>query len=147
MGTDGTKISRNTASEHLPRLAREYFINVDRGDPALLGMFTDDATVYFPKYGFAHGKQQIVEFVTQLTTAVIRFRHPQDQMTVMQQGSRVVVEGVEEGELAGGVPFPGQARSGGRMCNVFEFEGSLIKRLHIYTDPDFAGQYQALFEN
>lgn len=66
---------------------------------------------------------------------------------MIQDGSRVVVEGVEEGELAGGIPFPGQARSGGRMCNVFEFEGNLIKRLHIYADPDFAGQYQALFED
>jgi hypothetical protein len=23
------------------------------------------------------------------------------------------------------------------FCNVFEFEGELIKRVHIYADPDF----------
>ncbi|WP_405833295.1 hypothetical protein [Streptomyces sp. NBC_01176] len=27
------------------------------------------------------------------------------------------------------------------FCNVFEFEGERIKRLHIYEDPDFAGTH------
>jgi hypothetical protein len=47
--------------------------------------------------------------------------------------------------LTSGVPFPGDARSSGLFCNVFEFRGKLISRLHIYADPDFAGQQPALF--
>ena len=27
-----------------------------------------------------------------------------------------------------------------RLCNVFEFRGDLICRMHIYLDPDYGGE-------
>ncbi|MBJ2121655.1 hypothetical protein I6N91_11770 [Arthrobacter sp. MSA 4-2] len=126
-------------------LAKEYFRKVDSGDPNLLDMFTDDTEIFFPKFGIARGKAEIVPFLVGLGSAVTSFDHPEARMTFTSSDNRVVVEGAESGMLASGVPFPGDARSSGLFCNVFEFRGRLISRLHIYADPDLAGQQPALF--
>jgi hypothetical protein len=34
---------------------------------------------------------------------------------------------------------------GGHFCNVFEFRGDLISRVHIYLDPDYASEDQPRF--
>ena len=52
-------------------------------------------------------------------------------------GPYVVVEGREKGMTKQGVAWPDNVISYGLFCNVFEFEGNLIKRVHIYVDPDF----------
>ncbi|WP_017748448.1 hypothetical protein [Scytonema hofmannii] len=36
-----------------------------------------------------------------------------------------------------GVALPDGIVSQGLFCNVFEFDGVLIRRMHIYVDPDF----------
>ena len=41
--------------------------------------------------------------------------------------------------------WPDPERSEGRYCNVFGFRDLLIKRLHIYADPDFAGADRSRF--
>ena len=84
-------------------------------------------------------------FLVGLGAEVASFQHPEDRMVFTQEGNRVVVEGAETGTLASGVPFPGDARSAGLFCNVFEFQGRLISRLHIYADPDLAGLQPGLF--
>lgn len=33
-----------------------YFRKVDARDPTVLDLFTDDAQMFFPKFGLAHGK-------------------------------------------------------------------------------------------
>jgi hypothetical protein len=33
----------------------------------------------------------------------------------------------------------------GRFCNVFEFKGDLISRVHIYLDPDYVSEDQPRF--
>ncbi|WP_294563243.1 nuclear transport factor 2 family protein [uncultured Arthrobacter sp.] len=131
--------------DELLRLAKEYFRKVDAGDPSLLDLFTEDARAYYPQFGTTHGKEELVRLVQALTTAVSRFNHDERSMVVTQSGNRVVVEGVETGTLSDGTPFPGESRSGGRMCNVFEFRGTLISRLHIYADPDLAGRHSDMF--
>ncbi|GFN01174.1 hypothetical protein Sfulv_59840 [Streptomyces fulvorobeus] len=60
---------------------------------------------------------------------------------MLTSGSHVVVEGAEKGTTTSGVDFPDGVYSFGLFCNVFEFEGELIKRLHIYVDPDFANTH------
>lgn len=75
------------------------------------------------------------------TGAVRRFVHHQRAMIFTQAGDRLVVEGTRTGVVADGTPWPAGARSEGRYCNVFEFRGALIRRLHIYADPDFADRY------
>ncbi len=127
------------------RIVKEYFRRVGAGDPSLLDLFADDAQAFFPKFGVAEGKAEFVTLVQGLTSAVARFFHDEDLMVFTQGGNRTVVEGFEVGELADGTPFPGSAKSGGRFCNVFEFRGSLISRMHVYADPDLAGKHNDLF--
>jgi hypothetical protein len=43
--------------------------------------------------------------------------------------------------LADGRSWPAGGRTEGRYCNVFEFRGPLICRLHIYADPGFAERH------
>jgi ketosteroid isomerase-like protein len=126
-------------------LTQEYFRRVDSGAPDLLDLFTEDTQIFFPRFGYAHGKAEIVPFLVGLTAAVASFNHPQDRMIFTQGGSRVVVEGAENGILASGLPFPGNARSAGLFCNVFEFRDHLISRMHVYADPDLAGVQPELF--
>jgi hypothetical protein len=130
--------------EHI-RLAKEYFTKVDNGDPTLLTMFTDDAQFFFPKFGTVHGKDQIARTAQILMSAVTQFYHQQKFMVFTQSGNRLVVEGIESGYLADETQFPGNSLSEGRYCNVFEFDGLLISRLHVYADPDFAGQHKNPF--
>jgi len=131
--------------DDLIAITKEYFRRVDSGAPNLLDLFTDDTQIFFPRFGYAHGKEEIVPFLVGLAAGVVSFQHPVDRMVFTQEGNRIVVEGAENGELTSGVPFPGDARSAGLFCNVFEFQGSLISRLHIYADPDLAGLQPALF--
>lgn len=132
-----------TADEQI-RIAKAYFAKVDAGDTTLLEMFTKDVQAYFPKIGTTHGRSELVTLVQTLTSVVPRFAHDPRRMVFTQQGSRLVVEGIETGEFADGTAWPAGAKSEGRYCNVFEFDGNLIQRLHIHVDPDFAGRYDDL---
>jgi ketosteroid isomerase-like protein len=127
------------------RLAKTYFSKVDAGDGDLLGLFTEDVQAYFPKIGTTRGKAELVQLVQRLTRVVPRFAHDPALMVFTREGSRLVVEGTETGVFADGTPWPVGAGSEGRYCNVFDFEGPLIRRLFIYVDPDFAGRYDNLF--
>ena len=132
-------------SDEQMSIVKDYFKKVGAGDPTLLDLFTDDAQAFFPKRGVINGKGEFVTFVQALGAAVSRFFHDPELMVFTQGGNRTVVEGIEVGELADGTPFPGDAKSAGRFCNVFEFRGSLISRMHIYADPDLAGKHNDLF--
>ncbi|AWB92256.1 nuclear transport factor 2 family protein [Aeromicrobium chenweiae] len=123
--------------ERMVELAQQYFRLVDGEEGSLPGMFTDDARVFFPKYGTARGPGQFAELAGGLLRSQKFFRHDVDTMVFTAEGSRLVVEGLEAGEAADGRPWPAHPRSEGRYCNVFEFAGELITRLHIYADPDF----------
>ena len=50
---------------------------------------------------------------------------------------RSIGEGTVTGELRSGPTFPDRLISFGMFCNIFEFEGALIKRVNIDEDPDF----------
>ena len=126
-------------------LAKQYFARVDAGDPRLLDMFTEDVQIYFPTFGIAHGKDEARRFVLGLTVTVSTFSHDPARMIFTHSGDRLAVEGVETGFFADGRDFPGYARSGGLFCNIFEFRETLFSRLHIYTDPDYAGMHTDLF--
>lgn len=117
--------------------AIEYFRRVDRADPTVLDLFTDDATMYFPKLGVAHGKAQIGLFAQGFGAEIVEIEHDIAHFTILPSGDFVVVEGQEKGRTLSGGAWPDGAYSQGRFCNVFAFEGELIKRVHIYADPDF----------
>lgn len=126
-------------------LAKEYFLRVDSQDVELLSMFTEDAQVYFPKVGTVHGKVEISKLIRVVGGVVELFVHDVESMIFTQAGNRLVVEGKETGVLVDGTQWPVSARSEGRYCNVFEFRGNLISRMHVHADPDFAGQHDDLF--
>ena len=126
-------------------LVKEYFRKVDTGATDLFDMFAEDAQVFFPGFGVARGKSEILKMVVGLSSALSTFEHDESRMTFTQDNNRLVVEGAEAGTFVDGKPFPGDARSGGLFCSVFEFEGTLFSRMHIYADPDLAGQRPALF--
>jgi len=128
------------APEEQIELAKLYFRRVDEGDPALVDMFTEDVQSFFPKYGTAHGLQEHKELAAGLTGNQVAFHHDVSSMVFTQSGNRLVVEGLESGTRADGLVWPSHPRIEGRYCNVFEFRGRLISRLHIYVDPDFAGE-------
>ncbi|MBC7841708.1 MAG: nuclear transport factor 2 family protein [Gemmatimonadaceae bacterium] len=143
--TENWMSSDQTTVDQQIRLAKAYFAKVDAGDETLLDMFTEDVQAYFPKIGTTRGKADLVHLVQTLTSVVGRFEHDPSRMVFTHQGTRLVVEGFEAGQYADGTPFPAGAKSEGRYCNVFEFTGTLINRLHIHADPDLAGQFDGRF--
>jgi hypothetical protein len=127
--------------KHREEITVDYFRRVDVGDPTVIDLFTEDAQMFYPKFGFAQGKAQIGAFAQGLNRGLASLRHEIEGFTVLSSGNYVVVEGAENGTTRSGVDFPDGVSSFGLFCNVFEFEGDLIKRLHIYVDPDFAGTH------
>jgi hypothetical protein len=132
-----------TGSEksELEEVAVQYFRLVDAGDPAVIDLFVDDAQMFYPKFGYARGKAEIGAFARGLSRGVSRLHHEIDDFNVIAIGEYVVVEGAEHGLTSSGIDFPDGRSSFGVFCNVFEFEGALIKRVHIYVDPDFASTH------
>lgn len=123
------------------QVAIDYFRLVDAGDPAVLDLFADDASMFFPKLGVARGKEQIGAFAQGIGEWVSSLNHDIDTFNVLTVGNTVVVEGSEGGRTASGVDFPDGVATFGLFCNVFEFDGSLISRMNVYVDPDFAGTH------
>lgn len=122
-------------------IAINYFRMVDAGNPEVIDLFTEDARMFYPKFGIAKGKAQIGAFAQGLGRGVASLEHDIGGLTVLSSGDYVIVEGAEKGTTTSGVDFPDGVSSFGLFCNVFEFEGELIKRIHIYVDPDFANTH------
>ncbi len=118
-------------------VARAYFRLVDGGEGSLPDLFAADCQVFFPKYGTAKGREQLGELAAGLLRTQNFFRHDLDSTIFTAEGDRLAVEGLVTGESADGRAWPAHPRNEGRYCNVFEFSGSLISRLHVHEDPDF----------
>ncbi|WNG30925.1 nuclear transport factor 2 family protein [Cystobacter fuscus] len=122
------------------RAVQEYFRKVDRREPGVLELFTDDVQLFFPKFGVSRGKAELARFSRLLTGYLESLEHDIEGFRYVVSGDSVVVEGTERGVTRGGVHWPDNDISQGRFCNVFEFEGPLIRRVHIYVDPDFTSE-------
>jgi len=120
-------------------LLLEYFRLADQGRPEVLELFHEDVELYFPKFGFGVGRQAFVEFVRGFEGALEFIRHDYDNLTFIPAGDHIVVEGTSQGKLSGHTWVGGET-SGGRFCNVFTFRDDRIATLHIYLDPDYAGE-------
>jgi ketosteroid isomerase-like protein len=126
-------------------IAMNYFRKVDNGDPSILDLMTEDVQIYFPKFGVGYGKAAVAEAAAGMMSTLRSIEHDFDRMTIISSGDFVVVEGFEKGVSIEGIEWPVPDRSEGRYCNVFEFRGDLIKRVHIYVDPDFTSTHQERF--
>lgn len=120
--------------------AVNYFRYVEVGDPRLLTLFKDDVTLYWPKVGMVHGKDEIGLLAQGFgALEVAHMEHDIKNFNIMPSGDYVVIEGQVKGTTTSGEAFPNNPYSHGRFCNVFKFDGDLIKSVHVYQDPDFNG--------
>ncbi|QRK08844.1 nuclear transport factor 2 family protein [Archangium violaceum] len=119
------------------RAVQDYFRKVDLRDPGIMELFTDDVQLFFPKFGVSRGKAGLARFSQLLTSYLESIEHDIEGFRYVVSGDSIVVEGTERGVTRDGVHWPDNEISQGRFCNVFEFEGPLIRRVHIYVDPDF----------
>lgn len=128
----------STATTHdTVAIAKEYFARLDSGSPSLLDLFTEDAQIYFPKFGVGHGRTAIAEILSGLGGRIQSIEHASDSFVYVRSGNRLAVEGTSRGVLKDGARWAAGETPAGRFCNVFEFRGNLICRVHIYLDPDY----------
>ncbi|WP_018440920.1 nuclear transport factor 2 family protein [Trinickia symbiotica] len=129
------KDSRNVAT------VKEYFVRGDAGCDDIFDLLSDDFKFYFPKFGLGSGKAEFKEFVTGLMSAVKSITHDIGGMKFFEGENIVVVEGVTRGVYHDGTSWSGGETPGGRFCSIYEFSGDgLIKRMHIYVDPDYTSR-------
>jgi ketosteroid isomerase-like protein len=126
------------------RVAREYFIRADQGRQDVLDLFTGDAEIYFPKFGFGQGRASLFEMVKGFEGSLESIQHDYDTMIFIPSENYLVVEGTSHGSMSG-KSWAGGKTPGGRFCNVFTFRDQRIASSHIYLDPDYTGEDEARF--
>jgi len=114
-----------------------YFEKIDKGefDDQYYQLFTEDLELYFPKFEFAFGKEGIKEFGQMINGFVAELSHERKDFKYVISENFVVVEGKEN--RIHDKKCSDNIISFNKFCNVFEFEGELIKRVHVYLDCDF----------
>ncbi len=120
-------------------VAAAYFKRLDLGGD-IFELFADDAYLWFPKHRPARGLPEIRQLVADIVPLWKWVEHAVPYFNYVVDGSMVVVEGRSRGELSSGGVWTEDDASGGRFCNVFEIRDGKIQRLHIYLDPDYAGE-------
>lgn len=123
-------------------LVKTYFRLMDAGSEAILDLVTDDAEIGFPKYGVGKGKDAFHRLWSGFSD-IAGIEHV--LTNIIQSGEFIAVEGLTNGRGKDGRTWQGGSTPGGRFCNVFEFRGDLIARVHVYLDPDYFGDDQAAF--
>lgn len=119
------------------RVIDVYFRGADSRDPAWFDLFTEDVELFFPKVGLTRGKAAVAEFAGRLAAELESLEHDIPGLRKIVAGDTIVVEGTEAGVTRAGLRWPDGVVSQGRFCDVFEFDGTLIRSIHIYVDPDF----------
>ena len=124
-------------------MIRQFFRYADAGDVRALDFYTDDVELTYPKFGTAVGKAAVKTFITHMSGVFRKLEHDIEGLSFIEDGNRIAVEGREWGEMADGSPFPDGKVSHGLFCNVYEFDGDLIRAVRIYVDPDFTSSDDA----
>lgn len=66
--------------------------------------------------------------------------HDIDNFNYIVSENFVVVEGTEKGVTQSDKEWPDHKIAFGKFCSIFEFDKDLIKRMHIYVDPDLTSE-------
>jgi len=125
-------------------IAQEYFKRFDTGGD-VLALFSEDATVHFPKWGIAQGKPAIAEMFGQIAALFTDIRHYPEYLSFIIEGDVVVTEGLTAGTAANGTQWRPGFSHAGRFVDVFEIRDHLIDRCFIYLDPDYGGEDTARY--
>lgn len=142
--TTNTTRQESPSDEEKITIATEYFVRSDQGRPDVLDLFHEDVELYFPKFGFAQGRQSLFELVNGFAGALEFIKHDYENLSFIPSGDTLVVEGTSRGAMSG-KSWNGGDTPGGRFCNVFKFRGDRIASVHIYLDPDYTGEDEARF--
>ena len=126
-------------------VAIEYFRLLDARDARLFDLFADDAEFYYPKYGRGVGKAALGEIAAKLGEVRASAEHDVESYLFLGSGEHLAVEGTTTGVLKDGRRWAAGETPAGRFCNVFQIRDGLIRRLHVYLDPDLAGAHQEGF--
>lgn len=140
-----TEIALSVEEQQRKGIVDAYFVRADAGRPDTVELFTDDIQIYFPKFGIARGKAAFLEMAVGLMGGIERIAHDLSSFTYVIRGNLVVVEGLTTGKGRDGREWRGGETPGGRFCSVFEFDGALIARMHIFPDPDYTGMDEGRF--
>lgn len=135
-------MEKKTLNEIRKNKIETYFKKIDSGifDDEYFDLYTEDVEMYYPKFGFEKGKQGIKNFGTVIGKHLEKLTHDIQNFRYTFSDTVIVVEGNEKGVTRSGKEWPDNHTSFGKFCNVFEFDGELIKRVHIYVDPDFTSE-------
>lgn len=134
-------------------VAISYLKSLDAGGVSpttglgLFDHFSDDAEVYFPKWGVARGKDQVIQMFTDIGGTLKGITHHYDGFIWHMNGTdSFSVEGTSEGQHRDGPWMADQPKWGaGRWCDCFTVKNGKITRLYIYLDPDYAGKDTARY--
>ena len=147
-GAAHAAIARQTMTdEQRKSVALEYLKAFDNGGKtsdggSIFDLFADDVEVFFPKWGIAHGKDELKQMFTDVGSTLKAIRHHYANFNYVMTGTDTfVVEGTSQGEHRDGPWRADQPQWGaGRWCDVFEVRDFKIQRVFIYLDPDYAGK-------
>src|SRR5712672_2802024 len=86
-------------------IAKEYFARLDSRSPTLLDLFTEDAQIFFPKFGIGRGRTAILEAMSGVggRGGVQSVEHASDSFVYIASGNLLAVEGTTRGVLKNGV--------------------------------------------
>ena len=134
-------------------VAESYLKSLDAGGVSpttglgLFDHFSDDAEVFFPKWGVAKGKEEVIKMFSDVGGTLKSIKHNYDGFTWYMNGTdSFAVEGTSEGEHRDGPWMADQPKWGaGRFCDCFTVKDGKITRLFIYLDPDYAGKDTARY--
>src|ERR687892_2713587 len=136
--------TQTMTDEQRKSVALEYLKAFDRGGEtstggSILDLFSDDAQVYFPKWGVANGKEEIGQLFGDVGGTLQSILHDYATFNWVMTGTDTFAC---EGTSAG-IHRDGEWRAGvthaGRGCDVFEVRDFKVQRCFIYLDPDYAG--------
>lgn len=132
-------VTQQTMTEEQRKsVALEYLKRLDQGKD-FFDLFSNDAQVYFPKWGLANGLEEVQQMFSDLGSILKSIRHDYAYFNYISQGDVLVVEGTSSGVTADGTEWRAGVTHAGRWCDVFEIRDFQIQRLFIYLDPDYAG--------
>jgi ketosteroid isomerase-like protein len=152
-GAVATTASAQTTEDERKAIAESYLKSLDAGGVSpttglgLFDHFADDAEVFFPKWGVAKGKDQVIQMFSDVGATLKSITHDYANFTWYMTGTdKFAVEGTSMGEHRDGPWVADTPKWGaGRFCDTFEVKDGKIVRLYIYLDPDYAGKDTARY--